>query len=140
MAGKRFEDLRVYQLAEQVADEIWALVLKWDRFARNTIGEQIVCAADSIGANIAEGTGRGTYQQNRQYVRISRGSFLETRHWLRRAYKRNLLKPEQVERIKPLMDNLGPQLNAYLKSIGKHAQQVNATPKRNNDPKSLAHG
>jgi four helix bundle protein len=85
MAKRRFEDLRVYQLAEQLADEIWSLVLRWDTLPRRTVGEQIVCAADSIGANIAEGTGRGTYQDNRRFVRIARGSFLETRHWLRRA-------------------------------------------------------
>ena len=120
MAKRRFEDLRVYQLAEQLADEIWSLVIRWDTLPRRTVGEQIVCAADSIGANIAEGTGRGSYQDNRRFVRIARGSFLETRHWLRRAYARKLLNAEQVDRLKFLTDNLGPQLNGYLKSIGKN--------------------
>jgi len=43
----------------------------------------------------------------------------ETQHWLRRAYKRDLLKEEEVNRIKPIIDELAPKLNAYLKSIGK---------------------
>ncbi|MEA3368028.1 MAG: four helix bundle protein, partial [Planctomycetota bacterium] len=42
----------------------------------------------------------------------------ETRHWLRRAYRRGLLTAEQVDTMKPLMDELGPRLNAYLRSIG----------------------
>ncbi len=83
---KSFEKLRVYELAELLADEIWRIVRKWDTFARDTVGKQIVRSADSIGANIAEGTGRGTYQDNRRFVRTARGSLYETRHWLRRAY------------------------------------------------------
>jgi len=79
-------------------------------------------AADSVGANIAEGSGRGTYQDNRRFVRIARGSLYETRHWLRRAFKRRLLTAEQVGKIKPLLDELGPKLNAYLKSIGPKDQ------------------
>jgi four helix bundle protein len=79
----------------------------------------MVKAADSIGANIAEGTGRGSFQDNRRFVRTARGSLYETRHWLRRAYTRDLLTSEQVEIMKPLVDNLAPMLNAYLKSIGK---------------------
>jgi four helix bundle protein len=119
MARRRFEDLRVYQLAEQFADAVWRVVVTWERFAKTTVGEQLVCAADSVGANIAEGTGRGSYQDNRRFVRIARGSFLESRHWLRRAYHRKLLTAEQVSELKPMIDNLGPLLNGYLRSIGK---------------------
>ena len=35
MAKTNFENLRVYGLAEQVADEIWQLVLQWDNFVRH---------------------------------------------------------------------------------------------------------
>jgi four helix bundle protein len=118
VASRGFEELRVYQLAEEVADAIWDLAIEWAPFAKDTVGKQAVRAADSIGANIAEGSGRGTYQDNRRFVRIARGSLYETRHWLRRAFKRRLLSDDQVNRIKPLLDELGPKLNAYLKSIG----------------------
>lgn len=113
-----FEELRVYQLAEELADTVWKMVGQWDSFAKDTIGRQIVRSADSIGANIAEGTGRGTYQDNRRFVRIARGSLYESRHWLRRAFKRQLLTSEQIDAIKPLIDELAPKLNAYLQSIG----------------------
>lgn len=115
-----FEDLQVYQLAETLADDVWRIVIAWDAFARDTVGKQIVKAADSIGANIAEGTGRGSYQDNRRFIRIARGSLYETRHWLRRAYKRKLLDDEQVNKLKPTIQGLGPKLNAYLRSIGKN--------------------
>ena len=116
MAKSDFENLKVYQMSENLADEIWDVVLGWDRFARDT--SQVVRAADSIGANIAEGSGRGSFQDNRRFIRIARGSLKETQHFLRRAYKRKLLDDGQVNTIKPLVDNLAPMLNAYLRSIG----------------------
>src|SRR6201999_4572864 len=118
MGGKGFESLEIYRLAENLADEIWRLVNDWDLFAKSTVGRQIVRAADSIGANIAEGTGRGSFQDNRRFVRNARGPLNETQHWLRRAYRRKLLTDQQVHTLKPIIDELAPRLNAYLKSIG----------------------
>ena len=74
-------------------------------------------AADSIGAKIAEGTGRGSYQDNRRFIKIARGSLYETRHWPRRAYKRKLLSDEQISKLKPTIQDLAPMLNAYLRSL-----------------------
>jgi four helix bundle protein len=115
---KAFEDLRVYLLAEELADMIWDVARMWDVLARDTVGKQMIRSADSIGANIAEGHGRGSFQDNRRFIRIARGSLYETRHWLRRAFKRKLLSQKQIPALKSLIESLGPQLNAYLKSIG----------------------
>jgi len=114
-----FETLQVYQLAERLADKIWAMALQWTQFTQDTLGKQIVRSADSIGANIAEGTGRGSFNDNRRFVRIVRGSLYETRHWLRRAYQRGLLTETQTQELKIILDELAPKLNAYLNSIGK---------------------
>ena len=121
MAKTNFENLRVYQMSESLADEIWDICLGWDNFAKDTVGKQIVRSADSVGANIAEGEGRGSFQDNRRFVRIARGSLQETQHWLRRAFKRNLLTKEQIEKLKPLIEKLSPTLNAYLASIRKQS-------------------
>lgn len=110
-------------MSEQLADEIWGIVSKWDNFAKDTVGKQIVRAADSIGANIAEGAGRGSFQDNRRFVKIARGSLNETKHWLRRAYKRDLFTTANVSKMVPLMDELAPRLNAYLKSIGSVSKE-----------------
>lgn len=113
-----FEELRVYQMSERLSDFVWDIVMTWDYFAKDTIGKQLVRCADSVGANIAEGAGRGSYQDNRRFVKIARGSLNETRHFLRRAHKRNLLSAEQTDELKFLLDELAPTLNAYLRSIG----------------------
>ena len=126
-----FEKLEVYQLAEKLADEIWNIVGKWQYFERDTVGKQIVRSADRratlrmfhpprnarVRANIAEGNGRYSYKDNQRFVRIARGSLNETRHWLRRAYTRNLLTEEQIKNLKSTIEELTLKLNGYLRYL-----------------------
>jgi four helix bundle protein len=77
-----FENLRVYQLSEELADIVWDIVIKWNSLPQDTIGKQLINSADSIGANIAEGTGRGSFADNRRFARIARGSLrITTNNW-----------------------------------------------------------
>jgi len=117
--ARRLEDLEVYQLAEQLSDYVWSVVVAWDWFAKRTVGVQLVEAVDSVPANIAEGYGRFHYKENRRFCYYARGSYQETRNWLRRATNRRLLKPEEIQRLRTLVDPLGPKLNAYISSIGR---------------------
>ena len=119
MERTNFEKLQVYQLSEKLADAVWNIVSAWDSFAKDTVGKQIVRAADSIGANIAEGSGRGSLQDNRRFVRIARGSLYETIHWLRRSYLRELLSQTEVKKLRSLIEELSPKLNAFLRSVDK---------------------
>jgi len=132
MEKTNFEKLRVYQLSESLADRTWKIVIKWDHFARITIGQQIVDAADGVGANIAEGSGRGSLQDNRRFVRIARGSLYETKHWLRRAYKRKLLTSQEISDLKPMIEELLPTLNAYLRSLNDAIEKTRTKYKAQN--------
>nr|WP_315791500.1 four helix bundle protein [Fischerella sp. JS2] len=44
MGRPNFEELQVYKLAEKLANKIWEIVIKWNDFAKDTIGKQIVRA------------------------------------------------------------------------------------------------
>ncbi len=124
MERTNFENLRVYHLAEQLADVVWEIATSWNNFAKDTIGKQPVRAADSNGANIAEGSGRGSTPDYRRFLRIARGSLCETQHWLRRAYKRSLLTQDQVNILRPVIRELSPKLNAYLRSVGTSTKKT----------------
>jgi four helix bundle protein len=119
MPSLKLEELRVYQPAEAVADAVWDVVSTWESFARDRVGRQLVRAADGIGANIAEGFGRGSFADNKRVVRIARGSLCETRYFLPRADQRSLLTPDQRKSLQPLLKALPPAFNAYVKSIGQ---------------------
>jgi four helix bundle protein len=75
MERTNFEKLQVYKLSEELSDGIWHVVMGWHQVAKDTVGKQIIRSADSIGANLAEGTGRGSFQDNRRFIRMARGSF-----------------------------------------------------------------
>ena len=120
MPRATFENLRIYELSEKLSDQVWS-VSRWNSLARDTVGKQLVRAADSIGANIAEGSGRGRSQDYRRFLRMARGSLYETLHWLRRAYTRKLITPKQTEDLRLLVAELSPTLNAYLRSVSKSA-------------------
>jgi four helix bundle protein len=117
-----FEKLRVYQLAEMMADFIWEVVIKWDRPPRDTVGRQLINAADSIGANIAEGTARGSFADNRRFARIARGSLFEVKHWLRRAFNRKLLSEAEVARLSKLVGELTPKLRPTSNPSGNRTK------------------
>ena len=117
MAKFALEDLRVYTMAEELADLAWEAVRPWESFPKSTVGHQLVRAADSVGANIAEGYGRASPIDHQRFIRIARGSLYEVRHFLRRADKRKLLLREQKLPLQKLMKELLPALNAYLRSL-----------------------
>jgi len=83
---------------------------------------QLIKSADSISANIGEGTGRGSFKDNRRFARIARGSLFELKHWLRRVYKRELLSEPEVTSLHELIEELTPKLRAYINSIGKKSK------------------
>ena len=135
MEKTNFENLDIYKLSETLADKIWEIVSAWNYLAQDTVGKQIIRSADSIGANIAEGSGRGTNKDYTRFLKISRGSLYETRHWLRRAYKRKLLLQEQIDDLSSVINELTPKLNAYIKAIGTYKNMKNKDQKpKTKDP------
>ncbi len=85
------DKLNVSQSAMIIGEESWKLVSRWDFFAKETLGKQLVRAADSIAANIAEGYGRYSFKEKKLFCFYARGSLYETRTWLKKAQKRGLI-------------------------------------------------
>ncbi len=117
MERTNFEKLRVYQLSEELSDRAWEVASKWERLAQKTVGIQFIKSADSIGSNIAEGTGRGSWTDNRLFAKIARGSLFEVKLWLRRAYKRDLLSQREIDVFQQIIEELTPKLSAYINSL-----------------------
>ena len=105
-------------MAMEIGDEVYNLIDQWDNFSKWTIGKQLVEAADSIAANISEGYGRYFYKENRQFQYYSRGSQSETKTWLTKTKKRNLISIEIYNDLIQELEQLAIKHNAYFKSIG----------------------
>ncbi len=113
---KEIYELDVYKLAEKLSDMIWYEFDNWSTKAQHTIGHQIIRSSDSIAANIAEGYGRFTPADRKRFYHFSRGSFEETKAWLRKALRREVISPDKSDEFKAVVDELGPKLNAFIRS------------------------
>jgi four helix bundle protein len=114
----KLEDLDLYNLCLAWEDKIWEIVIKWDYFTKDTVGKQFVRSADSMSANIAEGYGRYYYKENRQFCFYSRGSMLESKGWLEKAKRRNLVDEKDYLELMSDLEIIHKKLNSYIKSIG----------------------
>ncbi|OGC00628.1 MAG: hypothetical protein A3G35_06670 [candidate division NC10 bacterium RIFCSPLOWO2_12_FULL_66_18] len=128
--------MRIYQLAEMLADEVWEEVMAWKPFAQTTVGRQLVAACDSIGANIAEGYGRYSYKDNRQFQFYARGSLEETTYWLRRAVRRRLISEDRFRAFMTRVGELIPQLNAYIRSLERRGQAAKSARVHAGNPRT----
>ena len=63
----------------------------------------------------AEGYGRFTPAERKLFYRYARGSFEETKAWLRKLIRREIIT-EEAHRYKNIIDELGPKLNAFIRS------------------------
>jgi four helix bundle protein len=102
-----FEKLIVYQKAIDFAEGICKLT---DGFPRGCffLSDQLKRAALSIATNIAEGNGRFTKPDRRNFFGIARGSAQECVPLLELAHRRGLLQSEEHQ-----------ILNAHLEEIAK---------------------
>jgi four helix bundle protein len=106
-----FRDLAAYKRACDLADDIWRQVARWESHERWTTGVQLVRAVDSIGANIAEATGRWHRRDQLQFLRVARGSLFETEHWITTAERRGLLEPGTSDRLDGIARPLSGLIN-----------------------------
>ncbi len=120
----KVEDLEIYQMAEDLSDKIWEICIRLDYFAKDTVGKQMVRAADSISANIAEGHGRYHFNDRLRFCYYARGSLFECRSWFFKAIRRNLIK-NKTEEINEIIEILPKRLNAYIGSIKRaHKEDI----------------
>jgi hypothetical protein len=46
------------------------------------------------------------------------------KHWLRKAYRRELLSEDEVSKLQNLINELTPKLSAYINFIGKRKDKA----------------
>jgi four helix bundle protein len=114
----KLEELQVYQLSMKLGEDVWAIVIKWDYFPKDTIGKQLIRAVDSIAANLSEGFGRYHFNEAKHFGYYSRGSLYESKTWLQKAFNRKLVTEIEYNSFIKEIDNIGVRLNNYINSIG----------------------
>jgi four helix bundle protein len=98
----------------EIGDEVWGLVHPWGFFPKDTIGKQLVRAADSVAANISEGYGRYHTNDSKRFYYYARASLYETRTWLRKAHTRSLIDDEIHATLQSDIETLAVKLNKWI--------------------------
>ena len=101
---------------------VWEEVHSWGMFEKDTLGKQMVRAADSISANLSEAYGRYSIPDRKRFAYIARGSLCETLNWLTKSMERNLVIEESGQVIQMALEKLSFRLNAYIKSLQHHPE------------------
>jgi len=96
-----------------VSRDVWTATAHWPSFERWSMGVQLVRAADSVGANIAEAQGRWHRPDQRRLLYVARGSLHELEHWVELAQERGLLSAESSGRIPELARTLNGLIKAW---------------------------
>ncbi len=108
-------DISAYKKSLALSNYVWETVIKWDWFAKRTVGSQFTEAADSISANIAEGFGRYGKKDKIKFYYYSFGSIKESLDWNEKSKARKLLTSEEYAYILKELQNLPIEIHQLVK-------------------------
>lgn len=110
-----FEDLECWKVCRRlrlfVVKEIVPLLPKEERFG---LKNQIIRAARSTTANIAEGYGRFHYMDNAKFCSNSRGSCWEVLDHMITAHDEGLISDEMLKKGRELVNTAVKLVNGYM--------------------------
>ena len=113
-----FEKLQVYQKAVTFADAVCTLTRNLPR-GYFFLADQLNRAALSVAANIAEGNGRFTKADRRNFFGIARGSVQECVPLLELTARQKLMSSERHEQLKADLEEIGRMLSGLINGLDK---------------------
>ena len=111
------EELPCYQRAREFRQAIAAYCRKLPREEEYRLRDQMLRAARSVTANIAEGFGRHHHQENIQFCRQARGSLVEMRDHLNVAEDEGFASIAEVAGLRTSLEKALESLNGYIAYI-----------------------
>lgn len=109
------DKISAYNKSFEFSNKVWNIAVRWDFFAKDTVGKQIVRSADSIAANIAEGFGRYGKKYKIRFYRISLGSLEETGDWIKKSLVRSLVSSEKGQELVSEVEELRIEIQHLIK-------------------------
>jgi four helix bundle protein len=110
-------DLVVWQKGMELAEEAYRLSKMLPKAEEYRLTSQLLRAAASVPANIAEGHARGTRRDYANFISIARGSVAETETFLLLAVRTELLTEQEAAKATQLTDELGKMLNVLRQRL-----------------------
>jgi len=115
-----FENLEVYQKAVNFADKIMQITTAFPRGYYYLL-DQLNRAALSISTNLAEGNGRFTKADRKNFFIIARGSVQECVPLLQLAHRRGLINKETHNNFREELEIIAKMISGLIKGIDKRS-------------------
>ena len=116
-----FEDLECYRSCRRYRIHVAVFCKTLPQAEEFRLKSQLLRAARSVTANIAEGFGRHHHQENLQYCRQARGSLTETLDHLNVGLDEGLMDQATYDGLKSEQQAAAQILNGYISYLKKAA-------------------
>ncbi len=121
-------DLQVWQLSMDLAQSVYELTGKFPKQEEYRITSQLIRAAISIPANIAEGNARSTRKDYANFIGIARGSSAELETLLMLAQRVGFGTQDEIATVLELNHRVGKMLTSLRKRLGQAPASQNRIP------------
>jgi four helix bundle protein len=111
-----FTDLDTWKHARRLRQEVYSATVNFPAHEKYGLSGQIKRAASSVTANLAEGYGRYSYQENVQFCRQSRGSLYELRDHLTTALDAGYIQQQKYEELEAMAMSAIRLVNGYIRA------------------------
>jgi len=117
MGSSSFRDLRVWQQAIELAVQVYKGTEAFPKYELYGLAQQMRRAAVSIASNIAEGKGRRSDKEFRQFLFHARGSLLELETQILIADKLEYFSGKQSNDLRAMATAIGRALTGLINSL-----------------------
>jgi four helix bundle protein len=128
MNYKGYKDLECYIKARELRVYIAALVKNFPPHEKFLLTAQIVDCSRSVTRNIAEGYGRYTFSDTRNFFIIARGSATETMEQLTTAFDETYISEEELKTGEAKCELVFKLINGYIAYLDKSKKQTMQLP------------
>lgn len=112
-----FRNLEIWQISVDLIKQIYLLASDFPSSEMFGLSSQIKRSANSVGANIAESSGRFHYKDRANFLFHARGSLIETEHHLFVSKELNFIAEEQFNLAMQTISKLSAKLNSFINKI-----------------------
>jgi len=116
--AQAFQDLTVWQRAMEMTVSIYTLTKAFPKEEMYGLTSQLRRASVSVASNIAEGRGRMTDGEFRQFLGIAQGSTYEVQTQLLVARQLKIGDEDMLRKAEALCVETSKMLGAFIQSLG----------------------
>jgi len=115
--ARHYKELLVWQRAMELVTEVYQITVAFPADERFGLVSQLRRAAVSIPSNVAEGQGRSTKGEFKQFLGTARGSLFEVETQVMIARNLGMLSDVDATNLKESIGDVGRLLNGLIRSL-----------------------